>query len=211
MYQADVGRWGVVDALADDPNQLNKSPYAYAWNNPTNLIDPDGNCPYCPDAIKREIENAFAPVKDAVESTIDFAGDVVDKIGEGIDKAIEVMTPKYGEELTSENGGVDPTTEKREIVGQQTNIDDLSAAAGGAGAGPLTKPSGLETLGKVGEFLNHVLKVEYEPVPGDSGKYYDSRTGGYKIGVKLSPGGGISPVNSRPVQDKEDSIKYNIH
>jgi len=29
-------------------NQIDKSPYAYSWNNPTNLTDPDGNCPWCP-------------------------------------------------------------------------------------------------------------------------------------------------------------------
>jgi hypothetical protein len=36
-----------VDALADDPIQLDKSPYQYTWNNPLNLVDPDGNCPSC--------------------------------------------------------------------------------------------------------------------------------------------------------------------
>jgi hypothetical protein len=37
-----------VDPLADHPNQVDKSPYAYAWNNPVNLTDPDGRCPLCP-------------------------------------------------------------------------------------------------------------------------------------------------------------------
>ncbi|WP_342332356.1 hypothetical protein [Pedobacter sp. FW305-3-2-15-E-R2A2] len=38
----------MVDQLADHPNQIDKSPYAYGWNNPVNLTDPDGNCPVCP-------------------------------------------------------------------------------------------------------------------------------------------------------------------
>lgn len=38
----------MVDALSDHPNQIDKSPYAYGWNNPVNLTDPDGNCPVCP-------------------------------------------------------------------------------------------------------------------------------------------------------------------
>ncbi|MEM9917258.1 MAG: DUF6443 domain-containing protein [Bacteroidota bacterium] len=46
-YDASVGRWNSFDALAEHPNQIDKSPFAYAWNNPTNLNDPDGNCPKC--------------------------------------------------------------------------------------------------------------------------------------------------------------------
>jgi RHS repeat-associated protein len=46
-YDASVGRWWVVDSLAPHPNQIDKSPYAYAWGNPVKLTDPDGNCPSC--------------------------------------------------------------------------------------------------------------------------------------------------------------------
>ena len=46
-YDPAVGRWTSVDALANHPNQIDKSPYAYAWNNPIRYDDPDGNCPKC--------------------------------------------------------------------------------------------------------------------------------------------------------------------
>ncbi len=46
-YDPAIGRWNSVDALADHPMQVDKSPYAYAWNNPVQLTDPDGNCPLC--------------------------------------------------------------------------------------------------------------------------------------------------------------------
>lgn len=36
-----------MDPLADHPAQIDKSPYAYAWNNPVLLTDPDGRCPKC--------------------------------------------------------------------------------------------------------------------------------------------------------------------
>ena len=46
-YDPALGRWFVVDALADAPEQIDKSPYQYAWNNPVYYADPDGNCPIC--------------------------------------------------------------------------------------------------------------------------------------------------------------------
>ena len=85
MLNPTIGRWNGVDALAEDPNQIDKSPYAYAWNNPTNLTDPDGNCPFCP-AIPLVIKGIEAAI---VLTTAYFVYDQKEEIAESTERIID--------------------------------------------------------------------------------------------------------------------------
>jgi RHS repeat-associated protein len=82
-YDPALGRWFVVDALADDEMQIDKSPYAYSWNSPVSLNDPDGDCPWCIGALVGAITEY------AVQATINLSKgqDLGDALWNNIDGA----------------------------------------------------------------------------------------------------------------------------
>jgi RHS repeat-associated protein len=67
MYDPALGRFTSVDKLADHLRQINRSPYAYGWNNPVYYNDPDGNCPQC---ISGAIVGAIVEVLSQVGSSM---------------------------------------------------------------------------------------------------------------------------------------------
>lgn len=73
-YDPVVGRWNGVDPLADHPNQIHISPFAYAWNNPILLIDPDGLCPNCENNVLKLYAYPYQQVGGYIGSAASYVG-----------------------------------------------------------------------------------------------------------------------------------------
>ncbi len=89
-YDPSIGRFTSVDKLADHPNQIDKSPYAYAWNDPVGLNDPDGNCPEC---AKRKVQEGFLRIFNAAATAIDR---VSTSVSATVENVIDSVSETFG-------------------------------------------------------------------------------------------------------------------
>ncbi len=73
-YDAALGRWFVIDPLADAKGQIHNSTYAYAMNNPVIFTDPDGNCPPGVDCLPAPVDSSLEGAGGSVNTSVSRSG-----------------------------------------------------------------------------------------------------------------------------------------
>jgi hypothetical protein len=115
--------------LADEPEQLDKSPYVAFWNNPVIFDDPSGDCPRCVKTLAKTAIKSIAKGKldlGDVYDLVDAGKTILDPNASLLDKGLavfDIVSPISTKEIKAVGN----------ILGVADNLNDAKKAGGKAG------------------------------------------------------------------------------